>query len=762
MRKKFTTLFCTTLRTLCAALMLCTLTLSANAEVIELDPATIKTRLTVNEGEVAVLTLTQTTNFTFPRTFTNNGTLIIDCRNFNKRMNLSGDITNDGTIMFLGNVQMSGTAPLTNNGKIYAFNKIETSGDIFAGDGDYIKAQVYGDLKKDGKDVIYGEFKPYSLGYWDNINEYDDFAVKKFDGKSPSSTESGYKDYYAFGVKVSEQSIYPLYYFETFDTPAFNGYIEDLDEWKAGKGKVSGSIDDIKALALTTLTALLDGTGIDATDYEEAIAAATTEAEVNAVLAEAQAAADLANAKIDAIAALNDLVDGTDIDISDYIAAINAATTADDVATIKADTQALITLKKAQAAAIAEITAEAGTEYASLMETLIAAINAATTTDEVATAKAEALAMIALKKAQDAAIAEITAEAGTEYASLIETHIAAINAATTTGEVAAAKITALAALSLKKAQDAAIAELQAYANTNKIANVPIEKYAALINAETDVTAITDIVNDAKTEIGSYDRLTLGDWMYLMDEGKVLGNELALTDKDNYQSDYEVDIDELTYSRTFSSANWQALYVPFSMTYDDWKDDMDVYDIYNVLAYDEDNDGVIERTTVNMIRLKEGAVTEPNYPYVVRAKNTGAVEITLTDATLYPAEENTIDCTSTKQKFTFTGTYHKMTGLYTKGCYALDGGILKTATDDAVTLNPQRWYMEVTNRNGSPAAATRIFLNPFGEEDEVEGVKGVAVNIIGEETTYDLNGRTVNTIGLPKGLYVRGGKKIIVK
>lgn len=418
------------------------------------------------------------------------------------------------------------------------------------------------------------------------------------------------------------------------------------------------TFDEIKAQALDTLDELLDGTGIDATGYEAAIAAATTEAEVNAVLAEAQAAVDLANAKIDAIAALNDLVDGADIDISDYIAAINAATTTDEVATIKAD--------------------------------------------------------------------------------------------------------ALAVHTLKKAQDAAIAELQAYANTNKIANVPIEKYAALINAETDVTAITDIVNDAKTEIDSYDRLTLGDWMYLMDEGKVLGNELALTDKDNYQSDYEVDIDELTYSRTFSSTNWQALYVPFSMTYDDWKDDMDVYDIYNVLAYDEDNDGVIERTTVNMIRLKEGAVTEPNYPYVMRAKNTGAVEITLTDATLYPAEENTIDCTSTKQKFTFTGTYHKMTGLKTKGCYALDGGILKTATDDAVTLNPQRWYMEVTNRNGSPAAATRVYLNPFGEEDEVEGVKGVAVNIIGEETTYDLNGRTVNTIGLPKGLYVRGGKKIIVK
>ena len=239
-------------------------------------------------------------------------------------------------------------------------------------------------------------------------------------------------------------------------------------------------------------------------------------------------------------------------------------------------------------------------------------------------------------------------------------------------------------------------------------------------------------------------------------------ENALSDGEKYNMGGAIDYDTFSYTRTFTSTNWQALYVPFSMKYDDWKDKLDVYDIYNVLAYDEDNNGEIERTTVNMIRLKEGAVTEPNYPYVVRAKNAGDVEITLTDGTLYAAEENSIDCTSTKQKFTFTGTYEPMTGLATKGYYALSGGELKTAIDDAVTLKPQRWYMEVTNRNGSPAAATRVYLNPFGEENEVEGVKGVAVNVIGEETTYDLNGRAVNAAQLPKGLYVRGGKKIIVK
>ena len=240
------------------------------------------------------------------------------------------------------------------------------------------------------------------------------------------------------------------------------------------------------------------------------------------------------------------------------------------------------------------------------------------------------------------------------------------------------------------------------------------------------------------------------------------NTWEIEDGQPYTVSENVEHQAVNYTRNFSSTNWQALYVPFSMKYDDWKDKLDVYDIYNVLAYDEDNNGEIERTTVNMIRLKEGAVTEPNCPYVVRAKNAGDVEITLTDGTLYAAEENSIDCTSTKQKFTFTGTYEPMTGLATKGYYALSGGELKTAIDDAVTLKPQRWYMEVTNRNGSPAAATRVYLNPFGEENEVEGVKGVAVNIIGEETTYDLNGRAVNAAQLPKGLYVRGGKKIIVK
>ena len=38
--------------------------------------------------------------------------------------------------------------------------------------------------------------------------------------------------------------------------------------------------------------------------------------------------------------------------------------------------------------------------------------------------------------------------------------------------------------------------------------------------------------------------------------------------------------DVTYTRAFNNTNWQALYVPFSMSYDDWRDDFDVAEINN--------------------------------------------------------------------------------------------------------------------------------------------------------------------------------------
>ena len=59
--------------------------------------------------------------------------------------------------------------------------------------------------------------------------------------------------------------------------------------------------------------------------------------------------------------------------------------------------------------------------------------------------------------------------------------------------------------------------------------------------------------------------------------------------------------DITYTRTFNNTSWQSLYIPFSMTYDDWKDDFEVAFINSVRQYDNDEDGVVDETIMDVMK-----------------------------------------------------------------------------------------------------------------------------------------------------------------
>ena len=111
---------------------------------------------------------------------------------------------------------------------------------------------------------------------------------------------------------------------------------------------------------------------------------------------------------------------------------------------------------------------------------------------------------------------------------------------------------------------------------------------------------------------------------------------------------------LIYTRTFTDTEWQPLYVPFEMAYEDLSDDFEVAYLNNVRQYDLNDDGVKDETVIEAFKVKEG-VLEANYPYLIRAKETGEKNIMLTDATVYDTEEVSVDCSSIFDTYTFTGT-----------------------------------------------------------------------------------------------------------
>ena len=96
-------------------------------------------------------------------------------------------------------------------------------------------------------------------------------------------------------------------------------------------------------------------------------------------------------------------------------------------------------------------------------------------------------------------------------------------------------------------------------------------------------------------------------------------------------------------------------------------------------------------------------------------------------------------------------------------YVMDKGNLSKITTLS-DIGPYRWYMKRENRN----SAYGINNNNTAKE--------ISIRVVGEETTdisqlritnyelpvYDLNGRRVNENNLKPGMYVKNGRKVIIR
>ena len=221
--------------------------------------------------------------------------------------------------------------------------------------------------------------------------------------------------------------------------------------------------------------------------------------------------------------------------------------------------------------------------------------------------------------------------------------------------------------------------------------------------------------------------------------------------------------DISYTRNFGNTSWQALYIPFSMSYDDWKDDYEVAYINSIHQYDKDDDGTIDETIMEVVKIKNGSLI-PNTPYLIRAKATGKKTFSLTETALYESDENSIECSTMLAKYTFTGTYNPIPAstLIENNYYAMGGGSL-IMTDGSNGLKPFRWYMKIDARSpmyNVSNMAKDITINVVGEE-ETTGITN-SQHLSPNDQIYDLNGRRVNNNNLKPGIYVKNGKKIIIK
>ena len=238
---------------------------------------------------------------------------------------------------------------------------------------------------------------------------------------------------------------------------------------------------------------------------------------------------------------------------------------------------------------------------------------------------------------------------------------------------------------------------------------------------------------------------------------------AITDGETYTNESEADGYDISYTRNFNNTKWQALYIPFSLEYNDWKNVFDVAYINGIRQLDKNDDGVIDETIMDIIKIKSGATT-PNTPYLIRAKSIGEYTLSVNNATLYKAEENSVDCRTTIAEYTFTGTYKTIPSatLIANQYYAMGGGEL-IISDGSNDLKPYRWYMKAESRNSFYSisnGAKVITINVVGDE-ETTGVKELRITN-DKLPIYDLNGRKVNENNQKPGMYIKNGKKVVIK
>ena len=243
--------------------------------------------------------------------------------------------------------------------------------------------------------------------------------------------------------------------------------------------------------------------------------------------------------------------------------------------------------------------------------------------------------------------------------------------------------------------------------------------------------------------------------------------ISLKGSEEYTQKSQVEDVDVSYTRKFST-NWEALYIPFSLKYEDWKDDFEIAYISSVRQKDNNDDGTIDETILEFVKLKGGS-TAPNTPYIIRAKSSGEKTLSVQNTTLYKAEKNSVECSTTTAKFAFTGIYKTIANPYTlmtNKYYVIDfADHTKLSRTTNVTNCPKafQWYMTISSRNSGYAKYNEVKEISISvlDDEEATGIANIQHKSPNTQT-FDINGRKVSEKDLKPGIYVKNGKKFVVK
>ena len=222
----------------------------------------------------------------------------------------------------------------------------------------------------------------------------------------------------------------------------------------------------------------------------------------------------------------------------------------------------------------------------------------------------------------------------------------------------------------------------------------------------------------------------------------------------------------TLTKTFNNTGWNAFFVPFDFTLtQDMLNDFDFATLYATVL---SNGSLV--VTFNMANV--GDIIDAYFPCLIKAKSTGAQTLKVGSVN-YKASAEAIpaDCSSTKEIYTF---YPVMENTYIsakKGYYLnSEKNSFMYNVNAGAYVQPLKFYMTIQNKKTksyivpTDSKASVVEFRVIGA-DEVTGitdVEGAAAMEAGK--VYNLQGVVVgdSVENLPKGIYIRNGRKVVVR
>lgn len=224
----------------------------------------------------------------------------------------------------------------------------------------------------------------------------------------------------------------------------------------------------------------------------------------------------------------------------------------------------------------------------------------------------------------------------------------------------------------------------------------------------------------------------------------------------------------TLTKYFKNTGWNAFFVPFDFTLtQEMLNDFDFATLYNISLRNGNGSQLL-----SYVEAKAGDEIKAYFPCLIKAKVKGVQSLNVGSVSYKPITEmKPVTTTSTIELFTF---YPVMENT----CIAAKNGYYLNSEKNSFVYNenaeayipPFRYYMTIQNRDDysyilpTDGKASVVEFRVIGA-DEVTGitdVEGAAAMEAGK--VYNLQGVVVgdSVENLPKGIYIRNGRKVVVK